>query len=83
MTTPEPLFTSSTAAEHSTESRSTRRGAIQRGRRRRRSQFTVPPGSEGRAALIASLAQRSYPTYELFLYAVLCGALLGLGYFLD
>jgi hypothetical protein len=33
--------------------------------------------------LIASLAHRSYPTYELFLYALLCGAVLGLGYVLD
>lgn len=33
--------------------------------------------------MIASLARRAYPTYELFVYAVLCGALLGLGYVLD
>jgi len=43
----------------------------------------VPPDAEGRAALIASLAHRSYPTYELFVYAILCGAILGLGYVLD
>jgi hypothetical protein len=43
----------------------------------------VPSDAKGRAALMSSLAQRSYPTYELFVYAVLCGAILGLGYVLD
>jgi uncharacterized membrane protein len=43
----------------------------------------VPADAEGRAALVASMAQRAYPTYELFIYAILCGAILGLGYVLD
>ncbi|MGE5072902.1 MAG: DUF389 domain-containing protein, partial [Anaerolineae bacterium] len=51
--------------------------------RRRRDRLLVPPDAEGRAALIAALAHRSYPTYELFLYAILSGAILGLGYVLD
>jgi hypothetical protein len=54
-----------------------------RSRRRRHAQLAVPQDSEGRAALLANLTHRSYPTYELFVYAAACGALLGLGYFLD
>ena len=54
-----------------------------RARRRRRGQLVVPPDAEGRAALLTSLAHRAYPTYELFVYAILCGAILGLGYVLD
>jgi uncharacterized protein DUF389 len=83
MTLPDPSFTSPSPADRGPESRPARRGAATRGRRRRRGQLMVPPDAEGRAALIASLAHRSYPTYELFVYAVLCGAILGLGYVLD
>jgi hypothetical protein len=54
-----------------------------RARRRQRGQLIVPQDAEGRAALLSSLAKRSYPTYELFVYAVLCGAILGLGYVID
>ncbi len=74
MNTPDPSFPSSA---------STARQAPPRSRRRRRAQIHVPRDAEGRAALISSLARRSYPTYELFVYAVLCGAVLGLGYILD
>ena len=81
MTTPDPSFTSPGAANPPSETRVSRRGV--RPRRRRRGQLTVPPDAQGRAALIASLAHRSYPTYELFVYAILCGAILGLGYVLD
>jgi hypothetical protein len=54
-----------------------------RARRRRARRQIVPPDAQGRAALIASLARRATPTYEFFIFAVLCGALLGLGYILD
>ena len=54
-----------------------------RARRRQRGQLIVPKDEQARAALLASLAKRSYPTYELFVYAVLCGAILGLGYVID
>ena len=54
-----------------------------RARRRRRGQLVVPHDAEGRAALIHSLAHRAYPSYELFVFAILCGAILGLGYFID
>jgi len=43
----------------------------------------VPQDAEGRATLVQSLARRAYPSYELFVFAVLCGAILGLGYFFD
>jgi hypothetical protein len=54
-----------------------------RARRRQRGQLVIPQDAEGRAALLSSLARRSYPTYELFVYAILCGAILGLGYMID
>lgn len=54
-----------------------------RERRRRRAQLIIPQDAEGRATLLTGLAHRAYPTYELFVYAALCGAILGLGYFLD
>jgi hypothetical protein len=59
------------------------RAAEPRSRRRRRGQLIIPPDAEGRTALLASLARRAYPTYELFVYAALCGAILGVGYLLD
>jgi hypothetical protein len=52
-------------------------------RRRRVRRLEVPKDAEGQAALIESLARRAYPSYELFIYALLCGAVLGLGFLLD
>jgi hypothetical protein len=62
---------------------SPRRTAERRGRRRRRGQLNIPRDAEGRAAVLASLSHRAYPTYELFVYAALCGAIVGLGLLLD
>lgn len=42
-----------------------------------------PSDAEGQAAILADLARRSYPTFELFIYAILSGAILGAGYLLD
>lgn len=42
-----------------------------------------PSDEEGRAALFAHLAKRAYPTYELYIFALVAGAIIGLGYFLD
>lgn len=81
MTIPDPPFTSSGQTTTTPETRSSRQG-VRRGRRRR-GQLTIPRDAEGRSALIAALAHRSYPTYELFVYALLCGAILGLGFVLD
>jgi hypothetical protein len=55
--------------------------SIARRRRARRAQLI--PDAEGRAEIMAALAKRGYPNYEFFIYAVLCGAMLGLGYLLD
>ncbi|MBI1855715.1 MAG: DUF389 domain-containing protein [Chloroflexi bacterium] len=54
-----------------------------RARRRRRGQLIVPADAEGRAELLQSLARRAYPSYELFVFAVACGAIIGLGFVLD
>ena len=54
-----------------------------RTRRRRRGQLVIPHDADGRATLLQSLAHRAYPSYELFVFAILCGAILGLGYFFD
>ncbi len=50
-------------------------------RAQRRAHF--PTDQEGRAALFAHLARRAYPSYELFVFSLVSGAILGLGYFLD
>ncbi len=77
----DPSLTSPGPASPSREPRTARQ--VPRGRRRRRGQLQLPRDADGRAALIASLARRTYPTYDLFVYALLCGAVLGLGYVLD
>jgi len=53
--------------------------------RRRRAQRRAyfPTDEEGRAALFTHLAKRAFPSYELFIFALVAGAILGLGYFLD
>jgi hypothetical protein len=43
----------------------------------------IPTDAEGQDALIAVLSKRAYPTYELFVFSILCGAVLGLGFLLD
>jgi hypothetical protein len=52
-------------------------------RRRRARRAQLIPDAEGRAAIMATLAKRAYPNYEFFIFAVLSGAVLGLGYLLD
>ena len=53
--------------------------------RRRRAQRRAyfPTDEEGRAALFSHLARRAYPSYELFIFSLVSGVILGLGYFLD
>lgn len=53
--------------------------------RRRRAQRRAyfPTDEAGRAELFAHLARRAYPSYELFVFSVISGVILGLGYFLD
>ncbi len=54
-----------------------------RARRRRARRLLAPPDARGRAAVLARLSQRAYPSYEFVLFAFLCGGILGAGYILD
>jgi hypothetical protein len=54
-----------------------------RARRRRAHRMLVPPGADERAALLDNLARRAFPSFEFFLFAFLCGIVLGAGYLLD
>jgi hypothetical protein len=54
-----------------------------RPRRRRIRRLEIPRDAGAQAELIVSLSRRAYPSYELFVYALLCGAVLGLGFLLD
>lgn len=53
--------------------------------RRRRAQRRAyfPTDEEERAAFFTHLAGRAYPSYELFVFALVSGAILGLGYFIN
>ena len=53
--------------------------------RRRRAQRRAyfPTDEEERAALFTHLARRAYPSYELFVFSLVSGAILGLGYFIN
>ena len=52
-----------------------------RARRRRAQRRAYFPADEaGRAALYEHLARRTYPSYELFVFALVAGVILGLGY---
>ncbi len=42
-----------------------------------------PSDEQERAALFDHLARRAFPSYELFVFALIGGAIMGLGYFLD
>ena len=53
--------------------------------RRRRAQRRAyfPTDEAGRAALFEHLARRVYPSYELFVFALVSGVILGLGFFFN
>jgi uncharacterized membrane protein len=53
--------------------------------RRRRAQRRAyfPTDEEGRAELFEHLAHRAFPSYELFVFSLVAGAIIGLGYFLN
>ena len=55
----------------------------QRARKRRARRAFFPSDAEGQDAMLADLARRAYPSYELYLFALICGAILSAGYFLD
>src|SRR5580765_7817293 len=55
-----------------------------RARRRRAQRHAYfPSDEEGRAALFEHLARRAFPSYELFMFALVAGAIIGLGYFFN
>ena len=55
-----------------------------RARRRRAQRRAYFPTDEAeRAALFTHLARRAFPSYELFVFSLVSGVILGLGYFLD
>jgi hypothetical protein len=69
-TPPEPHQPEGTAAQRVRRRRATRRSFI-------------PTDAEGQASLIADLARRAYPSIELFVFSLACGAILGLGFLLN
>ena len=60
------------------------KAASARGRRRRATRRNmIPTDAEGQAALISSLSRRAFPSFELFVFSLVCGAIVGLGFLLD
>lgn len=58
--------------------------AAARSRRRRANRREMfPADAEGQAAFISDLSRRAYPTFELFVFSLACGAIVGLGFLLD
>lgn len=43
----------------------------------------IPTDAEGQAALISELSRRAYPSIELFVFSLVAGAILGLGFLRD
>ena len=56
---------------------------LPRARRRRAHRMLAAPGADERAAILGSLARRAIPSFEFFLFALLCGAVLGAAFLLD
>jgi hypothetical protein len=52
-------------------------------RRRATRRSSIPQDAEGQATLISDLSRRAYPSFELFIFSLVCGAILGLGFLLD
>ncbi|MFH1524565.1 MAG: SH3 domain-containing protein [Chloroflexota bacterium] len=56
---------------------------LTRARRRRARRMLVPPGADERDALLDNLARRAVPSFEFFLFALICGVVLGAAYLFD
>jgi hypothetical protein len=56
---------------------------LPRARRRRARRMLVPLAANERAILLDNLARRAFPSFEFFLYAFLCGVILGAAYLLN
>ena len=58
--------------------------AAARARRRRATRAAMfHADAEGQAALVTSLSRRAYPSLELFIFSLVCGAITGLGFLID
>ena len=66
-----------------TEPPSRPREEIHNRRRRATRRSSIPQDAEGQATLISDLSRRAYPSFELFIFSLVCGAILGLGFLLD
>ncbi len=66
-----------------TEPPSRPREEIRNRRRRATRRSSIPRDAEGQATLISDLSRRAYPSFELFIFSLVCGAILGLGFLLD
>jgi len=56
---------------------------LPRARRRRAQRMLVPPAADERASLLDALARRAFPSFEFFVFAFLCGVILGAAYLLN
>jgi hypothetical protein len=56
---------------------------VPRARRRRAHRMLEMPGMEERSSIMDSLARRSFPSIEFFLFALLAGAVLGAAFLMD
>jgi Domain of unknown function (DUF389) len=54
-----------------------------RARRRRAHRKLVMPSADERAASLDGLARRAFPSFDFFVFALLCGAVLGAAYLMD
>jgi Domain of unknown function (DUF389) len=52
-------------------------------RRRVTRRDMIPKDTEGQAELISALSRRAYPSFELFVFSLACGIVLGFGFLLD
>ena len=59
------------------------REEVRNRRRRATRRSSIPTDAEGQATLISELSRRAYPSIELFVFSLVCGAILGLGFLLD
>ena len=60
-----------------------RTGRKARARRRREHRKLVMPSADERAASLDGLARRAFPSFDFFVFALLCGAVLGAAYLMD
>ena len=58
-------------------------GPVQSRRRRVTRRDSIPHDKAGQTEFIFDLSRRAYPSFELFVFSLACGAILGLGYLLN